>query len=339
MTHANHTGLWYHDLPDHCYAFWPFYDQTLQQALTGSSANLGDSDLTRHLVQEFSGYQILWLLASIAGHPGVAISVLQPTMPRQRRDTSFHDYMQLWSHFLHLEHCRGIAYSDVYFVEMWLEYLHPSYNDTLKPLIFNLLRDCNRNVPVPIHFSPEHLINYICSRAHTIGMYNLTPSTTPSTMTVSSSRRTPASIPTRQLQSSHPVVSQDVRLVHHDLPDDIFASVCSLMANNTSQRCDLCSDTGHLMASCPILHCVIADPVKTRRPLSALERAPSSRGGSSQNSRARTPTSSNRTATTPLVDAATRALNLDNDDTDDDTVIRQLTDDEGSQGSADPDFP
>ena len=227
-------------------------------------------------------------------------------------------------------------------MEMWLEYLHSSFNDTLKPLIFGLLRDCNRNVPVPIHFSPEHLINYVCSRAHSIGMYSLTSSTTPATAFASSSRRQSSSLPTRQLQAGPSPSYQDIRLLDNDLPDDIFASVCSLMASNTTQRCDLCNDTNHLMASCPILHRVIADPTKTRRLLSALEQRPSSRGGSSQDfsrSRARTPTSSNRTASTRRVDAATRALDLDDEDTDDDTVIRQLTDDEDSQNNSGPDFP
>ena len=69
MTHANHTGLWCNDLPAHCHIRWAMCDQALHQALTGSSANLGDSDLARHLLAEFSGYRILWLMANIAGHP------------------------------------------------------------------------------------------------------------------------------------------------------------------------------------------------------------------------------------------------------------------------------
>ena len=336
MTHENHTGLWYPDLPPHCHMYWEFYDQTLQQALAGSPANLSDSELTRHLVSEFSGYQILWLLANIAGHPGVAIDVVQPSMPRQRRDMSFHDYMQAWSHFLHIEHCRGVTYSDVYFVEKWLEYLHSSFNDTLKPLLFGLLRDCPRNVPVPIHFSPEHLIHYVCARAHTVGLYSLTAAATPATSTSSSSRRQLTSN-VRQIGHVDPPLV-DVRLLDESLPDDIFATVCSLVANNTSGRCDLCNDDKHLMASCPILHKVISDPVKTRRLLSALDRR-SSRGGPTQtppNSRssgARTPPTSNRTA-------PTRALDLNDDDTVEDAEVCQLTDDDATVDTENnsPDF-
>ena len=342
MTYNNHTGMWFPDLPDHCHVSWAFYDQVLHQALTGSSANLGDSDSTRHLISEFSGYQILWLLAYIAGHPGVCISVSQPRMPHQRRDTSFHDYMQLWSHFLHLEYTRGVAYSDVFFVECWLEHLHSTFNDNLKPLILSFLRDCRRDVPVPIHFSPEHLVTYVCTRAGSIGMYSLTPMSTPSSFSSSGQgRRSGAIANTRQLDAGPTLL--DVRLLDEELPSDVFASVCSLMATAQSRTCDLCQSSDHLVASCPILRRVIDDPSKARRLLAIVEQSRSSRGGSPQrpspqsrpSSRARTPPASNRTA-----DA--RALDLHDEDTDEDVSIRQLTDDEyepHGDHENQPDFP
>ena len=69
MTHANHTGLWCADLPEHCHTHWDFYDQVLNQALVGSAGNLLETESVRHLLAEFSGYQIHWEMASIAGHP------------------------------------------------------------------------------------------------------------------------------------------------------------------------------------------------------------------------------------------------------------------------------
>ena len=329
QTHANHTGLWYDDLPAHCVDNWDYYDQVLHQALTGSSANLGDSDLTRHLVAEFSGYQILWLLAYIAGHPGVAISVLQPNMPYQKRDMSLHDYMQLWLHFLHLEHCRGVAYSDVYFVETWLEHLHPSFNDTVKPLILGLLRDCPRDAPVPIHFSPEHLITYVCSRVVSIGVRNLTPASTPTSLSSSAKGRSGSSSAIRQIESATPYM--DVRLLEQELADDVFATVNSLMASNTSRSCDLCKATDHLVASCPILHRVISDPDRTRRVLASIEKGRANRGGSQapqqgSQDRNRTPLRGNRSAQVSEIAEA---------DTDEDAAVTQLTDDEGDSQEKD----
>ena len=57
------TGDWYPDLPAHCHARWGYYDQCLQQALVSSSAGLADTELTKSLVSEFSGYNIMWNLA------------------------------------------------------------------------------------------------------------------------------------------------------------------------------------------------------------------------------------------------------------------------------------
>ena len=329
MTHENHTGLWYNDLPDHCRVHWEFYDQTLHQALAGSAASLYDTDSTKHLVAEFSGYQILWLLANIAGHPGVSISVMQPSMPRQKRDMTFHDYMQEWSHFLHLEHCRGIAYSDVYFVETWLERLHPAFDDTLKPLILGFLRDCTRNEPVPIHFSPEHLLTHICSRAISIGITTLTPLSSPSSLSTSRRPTSNPSAPTRQIETT----IQDVRLLHDELPNDIYASICSLMASSATRTCDLCQATDHMVASCPILHRVISDSDKTRRLLSALERGRASRGGSTNSSMNNSPSSRARTPPTNNRSSMLRQLSDDND-TDDDATLCQLADDEADEATS-----
>ena len=345
MVHDNHSGMWYMDLPNHCRDHWEFYDQVLHQALTGRSGNLGDSDLTRHLLAEFSGYQILWLLASIAGHPGVSITAMHFMMPIQRRDKSLHEYMQDWSHFLHLEHCRGVAYSDVYFVESWLERLHPIYNDNVKPFILSLMRDCTRDVPLPIHFSPEHLINFICSRSASIGLSTLTPLTTSSQVRRPTGSSLPPRATTRRIDAADELSLQDVRLLDEDLPGDIFATICSLMASSTQATCDLCQDSNHLVASCPILRRAINDPSKARRILSVVERERSSRGGSPNSSRppGGTPSSSPRTRT-PLRSnrtAATRAMALDADDTDEEATMNQLTDDEqdSHDESTEPDFP
>ena len=351
MTVDNHTGMWYPDLPSHCHDHWSWYDMQLQQCLV--SCGLGDSDLTRHLQSEFSGYQILWLLANIAGHPGVSISSYAAQMPYQGLSQSFTDYMQQWSHFLHLEHCRGVTYSDVYFVETFSEHLHYHYNDSLKPLILQLLRNCVRNEPVPIHFSPEHLLTYICSRAVSIGVRHLTPSTTPAVYHQQQSQRrshrpsaathfigrapSPAS-------TDAPVSFHDVRLLASDIPDDIFATISSLMANSDSSQCDLCQQSSHLVASCPILHRIITDPTKTRRLLSTIERERnrSSRGGSDSTSR---PSSTPRSPTRRTRNAPTRAIGLHDDDTDGSVThqeeIRQVSEESGvpSDSNDQSDFP
>ena len=322
QTERSCTGLWYDDLPAHCQDRWGFYDQALQQAL--ASSGLGDTEHTRHLVGEFSGYNILWNLAYVAEHPAVCTHTVQISYPRQRREMSFCEYTSQWAHYLHIEHCRGVAYSDVFYVETWLENLHPVFNTSIKPLILSLLRDCPRDRPVPVHFSPEHLITFVCARVRSIGLTQFTASTSPSTAVTASPRRPPSTATTR-LIAQDVTPTSDVRLLDN-IPDDIIVTVSSLVAHNSNHSCDLCASTSHLVASCPVLHKVIQDPTKTRRLLAALEPGRSSRGGStskptpSPRPGAQTPPKSNRSQ-------ALRALQLDNDDhTDDDATMHQLSD-------------
>ena len=121
----------------------------------------------------------IFLLAGIAGHSGLAFNNRWITIPCQGCNTSLQDYMQSWKHFLHINHCCGITYSDVYFVETWLERLHSTYNETLKLLILGLLQDCLLDVPVPIPFTAKHLISYVTASAPSIGIYTLKALTTP----------------------------------------------------------------------------------------------------------------------------------------------------------------
>ena len=89
--------------------------------------------MRRHLIHDPSGYQIIWRLAAVAGHPGLSAQVFQTQFPRQSSSLSLMDYTAKWAHYLHLQHCRGVTYSDAFYVEQWLENLHPSF-DKLKTL-------------------------------------------------------------------------------------------------------------------------------------------------------------------------------------------------------------
>lgn len=60
-------------------------------------SNLADIDLTRHLMAEFSCYQIFWLFASIASHSELAYNNRQVTMPHQGYNISLYIKRQmLW---------------------------------------------------------------------------------------------------------------------------------------------------------------------------------------------------------------------------------------------------
>ena len=328
MLYAHAQGLWFDDLPSHCRDKFHFYDECLRQALTSSSAGLADCDLTRHLVTQTSGYQIIWRLASIAGHPSLQSGTPAVTMPRQSSKMSFTEYMDNWQHFLQLQFVLGINYNELYFLERFFDRCHSAFNNTLKPLFLSLIRDVPLNQRVPVHFTPDRLLDHIQDKGYHIGLSTIQLDSTPDDFRSSgSSSRRPrdsSTSPTkdmRQLGSSHNTSSAyvDVRELQ-DLPDDIFLQVCSLVAASAlTKTCDLCGAQDHLLSSCKILHKIINDPVKTRRLLHNLEQAVKNRGGST------TPSS-----TTCPRDSRTKPMRTLDTDTDDDTVQQSLTDNEGN---------
>ena len=340
MVHANHAGLWYEFLPDHCIHQWDFYDQALHQGLTGKTANLSYSDLTKEFLREFSGYQIIWLLAAAAGHPHLNIDTVPTTMPIQKSDTSFLSYRQAWNHYLHVQFTRGINYSDRYFLECFSDNLHSAFNSTLKPAMLRAGRDIPLDRPVPIHFTPERIVQYLASCARHIGIHNLSATMTPREFLTSRGSKKSASL--RQIVEAPDFV--DVRSL--DIPEDLYLKVCSLVASSTTRSCDLCANSSHLVASCPLLHKVISDPVKARRVLDTIDR--STRGGPQNSSASRNPPRSGSSGRNGSSSGRSHSSNgrsanirqITDDDTDEEALVASLTDDdEGLTDDSKSDFP
>ena len=345
MVPENSQGRWYPDLADSYKNNWGSYDMILYQALTSSSAGLTESDLTRHLIHDPSGYQIIWRLAAIAGHPGLSAQVFQTQFPRQSSSLSLMDYTAKWAHYLHLQHCRGVTYSDTFYVEQWLENLHPSF-DRLKTLGLTMVRDCPPDRPLPIHFAPDTLVSYLCERAVSIGIRDLTGQTTASSLrSTKTSRTTIAAV--RQIDdNAAPLL--DIRLLD-EFPEELLAPVNSLMAASNGKECDFCKSKDHIIFQCPTLAQFLKDPMKVRRlhtildnqvkglgPLGPISRPKGQRSGSSSASAATVP-SANRTFQNRTL-MHMRQLDTD-DDTDEDAMVAQLTDDEPSTSSEqEPDF-
>ena len=340
MVYDHASGIWYRDLPQHCIDKWRFYDECLRQALSSSYAALADSDLTKHLITQSSGYQILWRLAAIAGHPALHSGTSNVSMPRQSSKQSFHDYMEKWQHFLQIQFVQGINYNERYFIEQFFDRSHSTFNSTLKPLFLSLIRDVPLDYPLPVHFTPDRLLDYIQEKGYHIGLTTITLESIPDDFrSQGSSRRrssdrssdpSSSSKDVRQIldESSHSDIQPafvDVREIQ-DLPDDIFLQICSLVAASAlTKTCDLCGGHDHLLATCKILHKIIEDPVKTRRLLTKLEQTLKNRGGyttrNPRDSQTRRPHDKN-------------LRSLTNEDTDDETDQHGLTDDEADDASA-----
>ena len=338
MVATSNQGEWYPSLPRHCHDNWEYYDNALYQALTMSSTNLGESDLTKPLLYESSGYQIIWRLAYVADHPRLVENHVDFSMPVQKSSESLLQYRQQWVYYLHMQYLRGVFLSDRYFVESFLRNLHGAYNSTIKPLLLHFVRRIPVDVPVPHYFYPANILSYLASSAANVGAHGITPLQTPKEF--AESRRRPQAAPIRSIQQSSPSDDTvvDIRqITDGTVDDDLFLAICSLAAANP-RTCDVCGAYDHIVATCPRLRQLLSDPAKAKRLLSIIEQRHSSRGGpisasvpsttpSPSQSRARTPPTSNRSATIRQLQA---------DDTDEDVASATFTDEEGSVGK--PDF-
>ena len=343
--YGNHHGSWYHAAPDHCRIHWGFYDQVLAEALKMSSTNLGDSSMLAHLITFPSGYEILWAMAFAAGHPKLTYDIEDVAIPSQRSQTSFQEYIQQWKYYLFTQYLRGIFLSDRYFIEEFIRHLNGVFNTGLKPILFSAVRDIPRNRRVPHNWTLSNLPMYVCQLARFNGTTDLLPSTTPSDFANRHKRRPASSASTRPMRAlDSPAPTMDVRQTTDNSPFDIrqtdlvedteiFALICALSAS--TRTCDMCGSPDHIIAQCPKLLRLVKEPVTLKRLLFAIDKARSSGGGPTSisaslsppaagrpSSRPSTPTRSNRSA--PL-----RSV-LQDDDTDTDVSLNQLTDDEGA---------
>ena len=340
--HADcHRGRWYPDLPGHCRHQWAFYDNALFQALTSKSTGLADTPSVAYTVYETGGYQILWKMAHAAGHPRLNVMTLYPMMPVQRSSTSFIVYRQEWEYYLQLRSISGTFLSDRFFLESFITNMSGTYNSSLKPLMFHLLRRFPVNDPVSTDFWPENILSYMMSVAKVQGISDLDPIQTPRDF-AERRRPSPRSTPTiRSLGSeSDPA-----------LAEECFMLVCALTASNP-RTCDLCGKEDHLCMQCPRYAALMRDPYAAKRLLQSLSNlrnrqddttstatTTASTGSSTPSARRyqdntgrRTPPSSNRSRTgIPM-------RGLEGEDTDEDVSISRLTDDEASLTDS-PDFP
>ena len=114
----------------------------------------------------------------------------------------------------------------------------------------------------------------------------------------------------------------------------MYSTICAISAAG-SRTCHLCGSATHIVGQCPKLKSLVADPVKAKTVLAAIQRGLPNGGGQTGFGspdrpifpRSSTPPVNNRRDTRPV-------RSLQDDDTDTDVTVSQLTDGEDS-----PDFP
>ena len=287
-------------------------------------------------------------MAQDAGHPALSFGRIGTSTPRQGNDISLQAYVQAWMHYLHIEYLHGVFHSDRYMLECFARNLNNCYAATLRPHLITLLRTVPNDTPVPQHWQPEHLAEYICFNAPSVGIYNLTPESTPRdshSPTSRSGRPSSNAAPTRAIVEGPTVDMRQVEMMS-EFDDDIVEMICQIAQMRRS--CDLCQKEDHLILNCPRLRDLKSDPVKVRRMIRTIgsllgishEAFSTVLGTTNPRSSPRPGStlpsaSQNRDATPPRSNTMNTRQIMDGEETDDESVIRQLDSDVRSLNDTD----
>jgi hypothetical protein len=149
---APHAMVPHHDrgqlhnlLPTHCTEHWAHCDSSIRQALLGKHVRLDCSDISKPVMHERSGCQMLWRLAHLAGHPRLSENFVDPGSPHQRSSMELIMCGSEWITRLHLHYYQGTFLSDRYFAETFVTNMSAAMN-ALKAHIHAQIR----RVPHPL---------------------------------------------------------------------------------------------------------------------------------------------------------------------------------------------
>ena len=278
-------GRWSSQLSAAYYRWQPSLDALLHQALTSKSTALAYTPLIEPLLDERVGHQLMWRIAQAIGHPLLSHEVINLSPPRQRKDDTLPNYIESWRYHLHVQFCRGIIYSDRYFVETFALNLHESYAKTLRPMMIHMVRRMPVNERVNSEFNLDNLKSYLPHLAVLSGT-NVTLSETPRTRkegkdAQGSKTRTVRSIESdvQGLDCSAMEWDRTVHMLHScdHLHEDDLSRIYQVMRDGaTSRTCDLCTSSEHLVHRCPRLK-DFKDPVKARRLMTLINNVSSGR--------------------------------------------------------------
>jgi hypothetical protein len=291
MIPQSNRGNLYHLLPNHCHEYWQYYDSVIRLALISKQAGLGYSELTKPVLYERSGYQMLWRLAYFAGHPRLSENFVDPGLPRQKSGMDFTQYHAEWFTRLHLHYYQGTFLSDRYFAETFVKNMSTAFNGT-KSHIHAQIRRVPISMSLPMMFQPENIVGFICNTVKLIGIDDLTPLSTPREFmeSHSRSRRKPESTSSSNTRSLTKSVRQmatdnvdddepslDIRQTDTfwSLDEDIQLSIHSLAAATHNQRqCHGCGASDHLFVQCPKLKSLVeTNPSAAKRMIDVIQKA------------------------------------------------------------------
>jgi hypothetical protein len=223
-------GIWFSDLRLHTKVdVQNVFGSLLAQALRYKGTGLLFHPAMAQIVQQSeNGYEMLYQLAVLHGHPLLQAFPTSPVEPRQDDDCTLSALLVLWiSHLQHLT-LHGIHLSDRYWIQQFCGSLHPSLRSLLYPMLIKEVNHFYIHDPLPLSFGPSKLY----SKLHQFFRH------------MNQSRLATAS--PREVSRS----TQVVRELSVPSPEDDDLLLAAL-SSSPAPHCFMCGSKDHVVLACP----------------------------------------------------------------------------------------
>jgi len=137
----------------------------LQKLKAKETGLLAYPELSDELAGCTDGYQAMYRLAVMAGHPRLTGDHMQPSAPKQKKDEAFSAFFYRCCHYLKTLSYYGMIMSDRRFIRLLFENCHDSVRSWLRPFLREELMRGHLNEPLPSRLSPEFLLQKLRSEA------------------------------------------------------------------------------------------------------------------------------------------------------------------------------
>jgi hypothetical protein len=144
------------------------------QCLKNSKTKLSSEPVINAIINSCTdGYEAIYLLAKLGGHPRLQDNVTTQLALMQTREMSLITYLSMWQNFLYLEFLNGVHYSQWYWLDTFLKNAHPEVRVHLNRNLEKELIKYGPSDVLPSSIYPEKIIGRLSSINNTVPGINL----------------------------------------------------------------------------------------------------------------------------------------------------------------------
>ena len=127
-------GVWFDYLPE---GMKPIvlgeHSTVIQECIRTSKCGImSNAELSQHFTHATNGYEMLYTLAMIGGHPRLQNTSVFLAPPRQLKDDTLQDYVLKWKNFLHKSYMMGTHYSQYFWLHTLVDNMQPFFKDIFR---------------------------------------------------------------------------------------------------------------------------------------------------------------------------------------------------------------